>query len=156
VEYIVDTTRDSVKNGLIEILTRRNGGEEIISVTGAGLGYTTADGEQLTPKQYASVANVVMQADFDKTIAELTGKVSTYELSSLKARIAHEVGLPYDLANRLTGADEKELRTDAESLSKLVSVPSKPGVPPLKSTEPASGKDDPYKSLLENLNIKGE
>lgn len=96
------------------------------------------------------------KADFDKTIAELTGKVSTYELSSLKARIAHEVGLPYDLANRLTGADEKELRTDAESLSKLVSVPSKTGVPPLKSTEPASGKDDPYKSLLENLNIKGE
>lgn len=92
------------------------------------------------------------KADFDKTIAELTGKVSTYELSSLKARIAHEVGLPYDLANRLTGADEKELRSDAESLSKL--IPSKPSAPPLKSTEPATGKDDPYKSLLSGL--KGE
>ena len=91
------------------------------------------------------------KADYDKTIAELTGKVTTYELSSLKARIAHETGIPYELAGRLTGNDEKSLRADAESLSKL--IPTKPAAPPLKSTEPA-GKDDPYKSLLSSL--KGE
>ena len=93
------------------------------------------------------------KADYDKTIAELTGKVGTYELASLKARIAHEVGLPYDLANRLTGEDEKALRADAESLAKL--IPSKPSAPPLRSTEPAGdGKDAAYKSLLNGL--KGE
>ena len=93
------------------------------------------------------------KADYDKTIAELTGKVGTYELASLKARIAHEVGLPYDLANRLTGEDEKALRADAESLAKLIHT--KPSAPPLRSTEPAGdGKDAAYKSLLSN--IKGE
>lgn len=92
-------------------------------------------------------------ADYDKTIADLNSKVSTYELSSLKARIAHEKGIPYELAGRLTGDDEKSLREDAETLSKLVSK-GQPA-PPLKDTEPA-GKDGdaPYKSLLSN--IKGE
>lgn len=92
--------------------------------------------------------------EFDKTIAELTGKVSTFELSSLKARIAHEKGIPYELAGRLTGADEKSLREDAESLSKLVSKGST--APPLKSTEPNAGndKDTAYKALLSG--IKGE
>lgn len=93
------------------------------------------------------------KADYDKQIAELTGKVSTYEMASLKTRIAHEMGLPYDLANRLTGEDEKALRADAESLAKL--IPTKPAPPPLKNTEPTvDGKDAAYKSLLNGL--KGE
>ncbi len=92
-------------------------------------------------------------SEYDKTVAELTGKISTYELASLKARVAHEMGIPYELAGRLTGDDEKSLRADAESLSKLVSV-GKP-TPPLKSTEPpVDGKDAAYKQLLNGL--KGE
>lgn len=87
-------------------------------------------------------------ADYDKTVAELSGKVTSYEMASLKARIAHEKGIPYELAGRLTGDDEKALREDAESLSKLID--KRQPAPPLKSTEPA-GKDDPYKSLLSNL-----
>lgn len=89
---------------------------------------------------------------FDKTIADLNGKVSSYELSSLKARIALEKGIPYELAGRLTGEDEESLKSDAESLAKLIT--SKPAPAPLKDVEPAKGKDDPYKSLLNGL--KGE
>lgn len=89
---------------------------------------------------------------YDKTVAELTGKISTYEQASLKARIAHEMGIPYELAGRLTGEDEKALRADAESFSKLVNVKQ---TPPLKSTEPqVEGKDAEYKKLLSGL--KGE
>ena len=92
-------------------------------------------------------------SEHEKTVADLTGKISSYELTSLKTRIAHELGIPYELSNRLTGNDEKELRADAESLSKLVSA-GKP-TPPLKSTEPAGdGKDAAYKQLLNGL--KGE
>ncbi len=91
--------------------------------------------------------------EYDKTIADLTGKVSNYELSSLKARIAHEKGIPYELAGRLTGTDEKSLREDAETLAKLVSK-GQPA-PPLRTTEPAGeGKDTAYKALLNG--IKGE
>ena len=89
---------------------------------------------------------------FDKTVADLNSKISTYEMASLKARIAHEKGIPYELAGRLTGEDEESLKDDAESLSKLINT--KPAPAPLKDTEPAKGKDDPYRSLLTNL--KGE
>lgn len=91
---------------------------------------------------------------FDETIAGLNGKISSYELSSMKARIAHEKGIPYELAGRLSGEDEKSILEDAESLSKLIK--NKPAPPPLKSTEPtgADGKDAAYKALL--TNIKGE
>lgn len=92
-------------------------------------------------------------SEHEKTVADLTGKISSYELASLKTRIAHELGIPYELSGRLTGNDEKELRADAESLSKLVSS-GKQAPPPLKDPEPNKGKDDPYRSLLSN--IKGE
>lgn len=88
-------------------------------------------------------------SEYDKTVSELTGKITTYEQASLKARIAYEMGIPYELAGRLTGDDEKALRADAESLTKLVNVKQ---VPPLKSTEPpVDGKDAAYKKLLSGL-----
>jgi len=92
-------------------------------------------------------------SDFDKTIADLTGKVSSYELASLKAKIAHQKGIPYELAGRLTGDDEATLIQDADSLSKLID--KKQPLPPLKSTETnVDSEDASYKTLLSNL--KGE
>lgn len=86
-------------------------------------------------------------------LAELNGKIKTYEQASLKARIAHETGIPYELAGRLSGEDEKSIREDAESLARLVTRGTP--TPPLKSTEPTGdGKDSAYKALLSN--IKGE
>ena len=93
---------------------------------------------------------------FDKTLADLNGEVKTYKLRDMKIRIAREKGIPYEMADRLTGEDEKALAADADSLSKLISTVSKPAAPPpLKSTEPTGdGKDSAYKALLSNL--KGE
>lgn len=64
VEYIVDTGRDAVKAGLIEILTSRNGSSEILSVTEAGTGYTTTGGKQVAPSRYADAAAVRMKTKF--------------------------------------------------------------------------------------------
>ena len=93
---------------------------------------------------------------FDKTLADLNGEVKAYKLRDMKIRIAREKGIPYEMADRLTGEDEKALAADADSLSKLISTVSKPTAPPpLKSTEPTGdGKDSAYKALL--TNIKGE
>ena len=93
---------------------------------------------------------------FDKTLADLNGEIKTYKLRDMKIRIAREKGIPYEMADRLTGEDEKALAADADSLSKLISTVSKPTVPPpLKSTEPTGdGKDSAYKALL--TNIKGD
>lgn len=95
------------------------------------------------------------KATSDSTIKELTGKVTTYETDSLKAKIAREKGIPYELAGRLSGSDEKALREDAEILSKLVN--SKPPQP-LRTNEPAgkttTNNDDAYAALISGL--KGE
>ena len=55
----------------------------------------------------------------DETIKELQGKVKSYETASMRTRIANEIGLPYELASRLTGEDEETVRKDAESLKAL-------------------------------------
>lgn len=52
-------------------------------------------------------------------IKELEDKNREYETASAKTRIAREIGLPAELADRLSGADETAWRTDAENLKKL-------------------------------------
>lgn len=69
-------------------------------------------------------------------VPELEKQVKAYELRSVKARVAHEVGLPYELAARLSGAEEKDIRADAESLKKLM---GNTVVQPLGNTEQNSG-----------------
>lgn len=53
----------------------------------------------------------------DKTIAELQGKVKGYEATALKQRIAKEKNIPLDMASRLTGETEKDLRADADAMA---------------------------------------
>ena len=70
----------------------------------------------------------------EQTIKELTAKNKEYETATLKSRIAHEVGLSYEWISRISGDDEQSIRSDAESLKKLVG--SGNNVPiPTKSTE---------------------
>lgn len=83
----------------------------------------------------------------EQTIADLTAKNKAYETASLKSRIAHEVGLSYDWISRISGEDEESIRSDAESLKKLVGT----GAPlPTKNTE--SGENlDPSKTALRSV-----
>lgn len=68
----------------------------------------------------------------DKTIADLTARANKAEKSNLKARIAHEMGLPHELADRLNGDTEDELKADAKALTGFVKPQS---APPLRTTE---------------------
>lgn len=85
----------------------------------------------------------------NKILAELNAKVAGYETANLKTKIALELGIPYNLAGRLVGDDEKAIRADAESLSKLIKNQTPP--PPLKSTEPSTGGDAEFRTLLNEL-----
>ena len=95
-------------------------------------------------------------AKSDAQITELQGQVSNYETASLRTRIALQNGLPYDLADRLQGADEEALRADAERLAGFM----RPATPqaPLRDTEPAIGDDKTMqmKQMLRELQPKGE
>ena len=85
-------------------------------------------------------------------ITEMEARIKGYETNSVKMRIAREVGLPYELAERLSGEDEKAIRADAESLKKLVGVKTAP----LKSTE--SGRGDSTAAAWNQMlqQMKGE
>ena len=88
-------------------------------------------------------------AEYDRQMSELQSRIKGYETDSVKTRIAHETGLPFELAQRLTGDTEDAIRADAESLSRLVGKKSAP----LRSPEevPADGKAAALRSFTANL-----
>lgn len=95
-------------------------------------------------------------AGYDKTLEELRAQVKGYETHSVKMRIAHETGIPYELAGRLSGETEEDIRRDAEGLSRFIGSPTPAA--PLKSTEPAVGdaRTAALRSLTTQLTSKGE
>jgi len=95
-------------------------------------------------------------ANYDKDIEGLNSKISSYETEKLRTKVALENGLPYDLASRLVGDNEEDLKADAERLSGFVK--GKEPIAPLKDPEPNPGNNEngAYKNLIENLNMDGE
>ncbi len=83
----------------------------------------------------------------DKLVAEKESTIKAYETASVKTRIANEVGLPYDLATRLSGDDEESIRKDAEALVKVVGTRMQTA--PLRNTEPTVVDDK--KQAIKNL-----
>lgn len=84
-------------------------------------------------------------------IADLTTKNSAYEISSVKMKVAHEVGLPYELADRLTGTTEEDIRKDADALAKFAVHPqATPDYSP--ETPPGASADAAYRALAHDLN----
>lgn len=85
-------------------------------------------------------------------IEELKAKVKGYETNSVKMRIAREFGLPAELAERLSGDDEKAIRADAEALGKVIKHQG--GTPPLYQPggeNGTGGKDAALKNLLRKV-----
>ena len=78
-------------------------------------------------------------ASHDQIVADLTTRATTAEGKLLKNRIANESGVPYELADRLVGSNEEELKADAEKLASFLGPKS---APPLRSTEPGAHTTD--------------
>lgn len=64
----------------------------------------------------------------DALLSERDATLKKYERDSVKNNIATEYGIPRELADRLTGNTEEELRADAENLKAIIGVSK---VPPL-------------------------
>lgn len=89
-------------------------------------------------------------ATFEKSLAEKDLTIKGYESQSVKQRIAHEMGLPYEMAQRLTGENEEAIKKDAEILYKAINQSK--GTAPLANSEHGSDqKTEAYKSMLNNL-----
>lgn len=113
-------------------------------------GWISPEDAKKTADQIAALNGKL--SDSEKTIADLTAKNSAYEIASVKTKIAHETGLPYELAERLSGNTEEEIRKDAETLSKFASQQQPT---PNYSSEPAVGNstDAAFRALAHDLNI---
>ncbi|MEE1356914.1 MAG: hypothetical protein UHG68_05035 [Clostridia bacterium] len=109
---------------------------------------------------YASPENI---ADYEARIKSLTAKASkleaanaeldkankAHELNALKAKVARESGLRYELADRLAGTTEEELRADAQKLATYTAAAA-----PLRSTEGSDGMagvNGAYRSMLNDI-----
>lgn len=108
----------------------------------------------LSPEDYnAKTADLAKQLEANKTtIADLTAKAKAYESGALKMRIAHENGIPYGLAGKLSGDTEEEIKKDAETLAKFVKNQQPQ---PLANTEhghvDTNDEYAPYRELLARM-----
>lgn len=82
-------------------------------------------------------------------IEVLKKEVETYKLKELKTSIAVQAGLPLELAGRLSGETEEEIKEDAEKIAGFV---NKKQPLPMKLTEPPVNDEDAgLKQMLGNL-----
>ncbi len=93
----------------------------------------------------------------DETIKGLNEKISAFERAEVKRNIALEYGLPFKLADKISGDDEDSMKKDAEGMAKYFSESKKSYEPPLKSYEnKVDEKDQALKKLLDGLDMEGE
>lgn len=86
-------------------------------------------------------------------VTELTNQVKTHEVNALKVKIAHEKGIPHEMALRLSGETEADIRSDADAISKYL-APATPGSIRKGTHTKEGGKpntDAAYEKLLNNL-----
>lgn len=65
-------------------------------------------------------------AELNQQITDLTAKNTAAELGALRQKVAHETGLPFELADRLSGSTEEEIRKDAEVFAKFAAPKPQP------------------------------
>lgn len=112
-------------------------------------GWVSPEDAKKSAEQLESLKGKLTESE--TKIADLTAKNSAYEISSVKMRIAHETGIPYELAERLSGTNEDEIRKDAETLAQFA---QKPQATPSFSAEPPVGNstDAAFRALAQSLN----
>ena len=72
-------------------------------------------------------------SNYESNLGELQKEVETYKLKDLKTSIAVQAGIPLELAGRLSGSTEEEIKADAEKIAGFV---NKKQPLPLKPSEP--------------------
>lgn len=114
-------------------------------------GYLSPDEAKKLTEQVDSLTKALTEKE--TAITDLTAKNKAYETASVKARIAHEKGLPYELAERLSGETEQDISADADKLAQFVSAGKTPA--PLYNPQGNAGAkgtaEAAYMSMLGEL-----
>lgn len=119
-----------------------------------------ADNKQVLEKQVNDLNQALSSTSkkyegYDEKLKTLEKEANDFKLENLKFKIAHQNGLPLELANRLAGGDEEALQKDASVLAEFVK--SKASLP-LASTEPqrVDCEQEAYQKMLDGLKGEGE
>ena len=105
--------------------------------------------QQITALNSALEESKQKVAGYDSQIAERDARISAYEVSIMKSNIAATYGLAPELAQRLSGNTEEELKEDAEKLSVIVGKSHR--VAPLADAT-TTNVDDGVMSAFKKLN----
>ena len=107
-------------------------------------GYLSPEAVEEKYKEYLSPKDA---ANKDATIAK-------YEKESKRVKVAMENGIPYELAGKLSGGTEDEMKKDAEAFSKFLK--GKTTYP--NFTRDTDNKDDSIREATKKMlnNLKGE
>lgn len=80
-------------------------------------------------------------------------KISEYEIASKRVKVAMDAGIPYELASKISGTTEEEMKKDANTLAGFIKSNNKyPGFNP--EGKPDDEKTTAMKALLKG--VKGE
>src|SRR5690625_5499877 len=84
------------------------------------------------------------------SIEELKKEIASHKLDKLKTNIAIQANIPLELANRLSGETEEEIKADAEKVAGFV---NKKQPLPMKPTEPpkVDAEEQAYENIVDNL-----
>lgn len=86
-----------------------------------------------------------------KAFEESQAKISQYELQSVKLRVANEFGIPFELANRLNGTNEDEIKKDAESIKSFVGMKTKVPTKEVDDAKVEGGVNAAYRELANKV-----
>lgn len=118
---------------------------------------TSAEFQRELEKSKSLIAELNAKvSEFDsiaKENEELKASVRKHEIDSAKTKISLELGIPVEMASRIQGETEEDIRTDAEIL--LKSMPKIQKSAPQKSTSTVITEEDSikneYRDMLKNL-----
>lgn len=95
--------------------------------------------------------------DKNEEISGLNSQITSHSLENMRTKIAIENGIPLEMASRLVGDDEDEIRADAEKIAGFINSKQPPA--PLKNVEPnipTNDVDRAYQQFTEGLDLEGE
>lgn len=77
-------------------------------------------------------------------------RIAELEAQNLRHRVARETGLPPELADRLTGADEAAMRTDAQAMLDVIGK-HRGGTPSAQAEPTPDAETAAYRSMAADL-----
>lgn len=147
-EFKTIETQDAL-DAIIKERLERNTRSVTDSVTKKYEGYISPDEYK---KSTDSIEELNKQLEENKqAIADLTAKNAKYESDSVKMKVAREAGLPIEMADRICGKDEAEMKADAAKLASFMKPAHSPQLRDPESGEGLSGVEAAFYKRNPNL-----